>query len=266
MDLKLFLGCLILNSYNEEGLIIDIDKNIIIKFNNPPLIRKYNLRSLNNHCLILKDINKDLLFNELLNNEQLIISKINNKYVNKAISLGIKMNKFKRFINFNNYENNIRYYINKKVDKYYYPEYLKLNYVFTYLELEKLFDINIKYSGHSINIKDDVIILISSIKKVKSELISHDHYNSDGSFTFIGKGNKGNQKLNKSNKEIINARKNNKIIYLFIKTSKNKYFFQGRLSLLEYSFRYGYDINNNLRKEYRFRFYVCKEMGEHSSN
>lgn len=130
---------------------------------------------------------------------------------------------------------------------------LSREHSFDYHEVEKLFGISRSKFGRGINVTDSSIVLISSITKNSNGFVYHDVWAHNGDYIYSGEGQNGDQKLIRGNKAIVTAKKDNKEIYLLIKTSSKHYYYQGVFELIDYTLEDDKDEHGNVRKEYKFR-------------
>ena len=135
----------------------------------------------------------------------------------------------------------------------YHVEHLRRHPILPYQEVEKQFGIKISGFGKGINITNDSVVLISSIEKKAGSFLYHDKWTPEGDYLYSGEGKTGDQQMAKGNKAIAEAADNGKSIYLFVKLSPQKYYFQGKFILVDYTYEDEKDEVGNLRKEYKFR-------------
>ena len=140
-----------------------------------------------------------------------------------------------------------------RFDAGYHAEHLKTDDVYTYQQVESNFGIRIAGFGRGCNPTDDSVVLISSVNRSGEHFVYHDKWDTNGDYIFSGEGRIGNQKLTARNKEIINAKKNGKVIHLIIKFSAEEYYYQGIFELIDYTYEDDLDEDGNTRKEYKFR-------------
>lgn len=145
------------------------------------------------------------------------------------------------------------------IDKDYHAEHLLKSKKMSYQQVESLFGINIAKFGRGINVTENAVVLISSIQKENHAFVYHDKWTENGDYIYSGEGKQGEQKLVRGNKAIINAEKDGKGLYLFVKSSPEDYYYQGKVVLVEYTLEEEKDEGGNTRKEYKFRLRRCAE-------
>lgn len=143
--------------------------------------------------------------------------------------------------------------VTAKFGEDYHAEHLSQEDVYTYQRVETEFGIQISGYGRGINVTDDAIVLISSVKEESGAFVYHDRWTKDGDFIYSGEGARGDQKKTKGNRGIIDAAKDGKKIHLFVKLSPQEYFYQGIFELVEYTYEDDKDVDGNIHKEYKFR-------------
>ena len=134
-------------------------------------------------------------------------------------------------------------------------EYLQKKTILTYQEVEQRFGINLTGFGKGINTSrvNPNIVLISVITKDHGFFVYHDHWTPEGHYIYSGEGKSGNQLLNRGNLSIVNAKRENKTIHLFVKFSPQEYFYQGIFELMDYTYEDDFGEDKKMRKEYKFR-------------
>lgn len=135
----------------------------------------------------------------------------------------------------------------------YHVEHLRKHPILTYKEVEDKFRIRISGFGRGINVTDNAIVLVSSMKRRNGKFVYHDHWTENGDYIYSGEGKNGNQTLTNGNKAIVDASADGKTIYLFVKMSSSEYYFQGRVVLIDYTYENDMDEDENDRQEYKFR-------------
>lgn len=135
----------------------------------------------------------------------------------------------------------------------YHVAHLARQPILTYRQVEEQFGIKIKGFGRGINVTSTAVILISSIRKTDGNFVYHDRWTEDGDYLYSGEGKRGDQSMSKGNLAILNAEIEKKSIHLFVKFSPQEYYYQGVFKLKDYVYENDIDINNDLRKEYKFR-------------
>lgn len=125
--------------------------------------------------------------------------------------------------------------------------------ILTYQQVEEQFGIKIAGFGRGINRTPSTVVLISSVDKKKTGFVYHDHWTTDGDYIYSGEGKTGDQHLTLGNKAIIDAKRDGKLIHLFVKFSPQEYYYQGIFSLVDYTYEDEKDESGNVRKEYKFR-------------
>lgn len=133
-----------------------------------------------------------------------------------------------------------------------YDTYTRTTPGYKYDEVEKKYGISIRYFGRGINPTPNCIVLISRIKETADYYVYHDHWVKDGEYIFSGEGLSGDQKLTRGNLAIVNAKKNKKPIYLFLKFSSTDYLYQGEFELVDYYQEKEPGEDKELRMEYKF--------------
>lgn len=134
-------------------------------------------------------------------------------------------------------------------------EHLQKQPILTYQEVEQRFGINLTGFGKGINTSrfHSNIVLISVISKEHGFFVYHDHWTPEGDYIYSGEGKSGDQVLNRGNRAIINAKRENKTIHLFVKFSPQEYFYQGIFELADYTYEDDFGEDKKMRKEYKFR-------------
>lgn len=140
-----------------------------------------------------------------------------------------------------------------KFDKDYHVQHLSRKSKCSYSDIENDYGIVILGFGRGINITNNSIILISSIEKKGGSFVYHDHWTENGDYIYSGEGKIGDQQMTKGNKAIVDAKRDGKELYLFIKFSSQEYYFQGKFELVDYTYEDDKDENGNIRKEYKFK-------------
>ncbi len=75
----------------------------------------------------------------------------------------------------------------------------------------------------------------------------------DGILHYTGKGRRGDQKLTGSNKRLLNAKKDETIVYLFEVYKVGEYIYKGEVELVDAPYQVDeVDIDGNLRKVWKF--------------
>lgn len=90
------------------------------------------------------------------------------------------------------------------------------------------------------------------MEKKAGSFVYHDHWTEDGDYIYSGEGKTGDQKLTKGNLAIANAADDRKAIYLFVKFSPKEYYFQGKVTCVDYFSETEKDESGCIRKEYKF--------------
>lgn len=147
----------------------------------------------------------------------------------------------------------------EKFGEDYNVKYLARQPILTYFEVENKFGIKISGFGRGINITENSVVLISSIGKSNQSFVYHDHWTDDGDYIYSGEGKIGDQSLSRGNKAIIDAESSRKSIFLFVKFSPQEYYYQGKFSLVNYTFDNDKDEEGKIRKEYKFRLHRLEE-------
>lgn len=150
--------------------------------------------------------------------------------------------------------------IDELFGKDYHVEHLKRQPILTYQEVEKQFGIKISGFGKGINPTGNSVVLISSIEKKHGAFVYHDHWTEDGDYIYSGEGKTGDQQMNKGNAAIKDAARDGKALYLFVKLSPSEYYFQGRVTCVEYTYEDDEDENGRKRKEYKFKLKLIDEI------
>lgn len=138
-------------------------------------------------------------------------------------------------------------------DSGYNVQYLNKKGLMTYKEVEDEFGIKIAYFGKGINPTYDSVVLISSIEKNKDRFVYHDHWTKEGDCIYYGEGKTYDQTFTKGNKAIIEAEKDNKKLYLFIKFSPSEYYFQGEFKLVKYTYKDQLGEDDKMHKQFAFQ-------------
>ena len=141
-----------------------------------------------------------------------------------------------------------------KLGEEYHAEHLSYDEVYSYEEVQDKFGIQIQGYGRGINVTDDAIVLISSLDDSDENFVYHDKWESEGVYIYSGEGSKGDQKMTKGNRAILNAAANGKTIYLIVKFDSKKYCLQGEFELVsEPTFEPAPDKDGNIRQEIKFK-------------
>ena len=135
----------------------------------------------------------------------------------------------------------------------YHAEHLRTFPRVTYQHVEAEFGIKIAVRGCGINVKDDSIVLISSMDKKGGKFVYHDRWEAKDIYIYSGEGSKGDQQYTGGNKEIRDAKKNGKKIYLLVKISSTDYIYQGIYECTGTWTEDAKDADGVLRKEIKFR-------------
>lgn len=141
---------------------------------------------------------------------------------------------------------------NEKFGSDYNLSLLKRTPVLTYKDVEEEHNIKISGYGRGINVKDNSVILISTVGGNSDHFTYHDRWNHDGYYEYCGEGSIGDQTLTAGNKAIIDASESGTPIYLYVKFGPKEYYPQGIMKLVEYKLVEALDKKGNLRKEYVF--------------
>lgn len=233
MDYKLQIGQRVKNKKGEEGTLVEVGKYIIVD---------YGTRT--------AQIQPDAFMKGILTFDVVSLQKQVEADIEAAKAEEARLAEERR----------IAEELKKKSDKIddmfgrdYHVEHLRRQPILTYKEVETQFEIKISGFGRGINIKDDEIVLISSIKKESGAFVYHDHWTEDGDYIYSGEGKSGDQTLAKGNKAIVDAVSDGKTIHLFIKLSSSEYYYQGTFFLITYTIEYDKGEDGKMRKEFKFR-------------
>lgn len=129
---------------------------------------------------------------------------------------------------------------------------LNMTPVLTYKDVEAKHGIQLSGFGRGINPREDCVVLISTVDGNSDHFTYHDKWNFEGHYEYSGEGLTGDQTLIKGNKAIVDAAKNGKAIYLYVKFGPQEYYPQGIMKLLEYKVIKVPDKNGNIREELVF--------------
>lgn len=234
-----------------DGIITEASNNYItIKFLNNQNSLKFVYPEAFEKFLVAKDeIIQTKIINEINNTKNIKKQQyqankeaiINNKAKKSATNTQLLTNKKK----------------SKKIEEGFGPDYnvkyLSKHPILTYQQVETQFGIKISGFGRGINSTETSVILISSVNKKRSGFVYHDHWTNEGDYIYSGEGKTGNQKMKLGNKAIVNAKKDNKTIHLFVKFSPREYYYQGIFYLVDYELEDDKDETGNIRKEYKFK-------------
>lgn len=145
----------------------------------------------------------------------------------------------------------------RRFDSGFGPDYnvrfLSKSHIYTYRQIEKQFQIKISGFGRGINVTPSAVVLISSVDSKSLNYVYHDHWSVDGDYIYSGEGKIGDQTMTSGNKAIVDAEKNGKKIYLYVKFSPTEYYYQGQFFVVDYTYENAKDEDDNIRKEYKFR-------------
>ncbi len=143
-----------------------------------------------------------------------------------------------------------------------YDIYTRTDPAYTYRELENKYGIAIRYFGRGINVSQDCIVLISRIKDTADFYVYHDRWIKQGEYIFSGEGLNGDQQLKRGNYAVVNAKRDKRPIYLYLKFSSTDYLYQGEFELIDYYQEDDHGADGKLRKEYKFHLRRVEEAQE----
>ena len=227
MDLTKKIGYRVVNKRGEEGTIVEVNDHIKVDFGSKTAL--FPMNTFIKGFLSFKD--------ETSNNEVAEAIKQAEQEETKIV-VSAQDNKRDGFANM--------------FGKDYHVEHLRRQPILTYQQVESQFGIKISGFGRGINITDESIVLISSMEKKAGSFVYHDHWTEDGDYIYSGEGKTGDQKLTKGNLAIANAADDRKTIYLFVKFSPKEYYFQGKVTCVDYFSETEKDESGCIRKEYKF--------------
>lgn len=135
----------------------------------------------------------------------------------------------------------------------YHPRFLKIDTVYNFKEVERIFGIHVAVFGKGSNPTPNSVVLISVVSRKGDAYVYHDRWAENGDCIFSGEGKSGNQSMKRGNLAINNAAQDGKIIHLLVRFSSDEYFYQGKFKLVDYRYEDDGGEDGKMRKEFKFR-------------